>query len=188
MEHLTVEEAVRLLDDGTEYVLLLKGSRDYAGSVRIDRRNGSEIKHNHFIFDSFPDAEIYPAGGDAVVSLPIVEHLIRDLIAKWSNRFFLLRTTSEGAHKEGYVDSETLTRDLETLIRTSTTITIIEAGSQAEHTMKATLSGSGRIRVHRGELHISDLSPEEKAQYRVGDDNKTDPFSSPENVVEHHPD
>ncbi len=43
----TLEQIIDVLDNEREYAVFLTGDGPYEGSYRVDRRLGSDVKHNH---------------------------------------------------------------------------------------------------------------------------------------------
>jgi hypothetical protein len=203
----SLEAAISSLDDHQEYTLFLIGTGRHCGSFRIDRTTGSQIKHLHLIFEFYNRAEIYhneydpPTEMHALVEKTVVhkiEHAIKesyyelpggaDAGMKKGFRFDILRIDIQGRYSRQEYSGEQLSQELKELIAGSKTLTIIERGSPSDILLQKTLESPGKLKIHRGDKYFSELSPEERARYRIGDDYKTDPFSSPENVLEHHPD
>jgi hypothetical protein len=203
----SLEAAVSSLDDQQEYTLFLVGTGRHGGSFRIDRTTGSQIKHLHLIFEYYNRAEIYHNEYEprtemhSLVEKTVVhkiEHAIKESYyglpgcgeagMKQGFRFDVLRIDCQGRYSKEEYSGERLSKELKELIGESKTLTIIERGSRSDLLLQKTLESPGKLKIHRGDKYFSELSPEERARYRIGDDYKTDPFSSPENVLEHHPD
>jgi hypothetical protein len=199
----TLEQIIDVLDDSRQYIAFLVGDDQYSGSFRIDRSPGSEIKHHHFLFEAYHTAEIYPLADDGDEeqqraalgsTLHRVEHAIKEHYYRRlgdrgmkNGTFLVIRVSDDGEYLRGLLDGETLSRDLKTLISGSRTLTIIEKGSRADHLFGQTLSGSGRVRLHPGECHLSEMTDEEREQYLLGD-SEADDDELVDNLVEHHPD
>ena len=61
----TLEQIIDVLDNDREYAVFLTGDGPYEGSYRIDRSLGSDVKHNHQLFEAYHAAEIYPTESNA---------------------------------------------------------------------------------------------------------------------------
>ncbi len=202
--HTTFQGLLDCLDDRTFYTLFLTGHGAYEGSFRVDRRRGSDVKHGHLLFDAYRSAEIYPEPPEAdteqrraaEAAIPHrIEHAIKERYHQLHGpdglrgRFFeVMRVTGDGRDVHEEMSGEDLSRELKMLIRQSRTLTIMEKGSRAEHLLRATLAGTGNVRLHEEELTFSDLSPEEKELYAIeeaGDDE--DVVDAADNGVAHHP-
>jgi len=203
----SLEAVIGSLDDHQLYILFLVGTGRHGGSFRIDRTTGSQIKHLHLIFDYYNRAEIYHNEYEpqtemhSLVEKTVVhkiEHAIKECYyelpgssekgMKQGFNFDVLRIDGRGRYSKEEYSGQRLSKELKVLIATSKTLTIIERGSRSDMLLQKTLESPGKLKIHRGDKYFSELSPEERARYRIGDDYKTDPYSSPENVLEHHKD
>jgi len=203
----SLEEILSKLNDNITYTLFLTGKGEYEGSFRIDKALGSEIKHNHFAFEAFEIAEIYQnefyAGNkanriDESVIVNKIEHSIKeryyqrlDLKARGlkSNLHFIIsRITISGRYLREETSGRQLSQGLKDLMINSRTLTIVEKKSNAHHMLLGITNNQGRIKIHKGDKLFSELSAEERAKYKIGDDYKIDPFESANNVIEHHKD
>jgi len=72
-------------------------------------------------------------------------------------RMLVQRTTVDGQHRSGYLDASLLLPDLISLLQTSTTLTLIVAGSRAERSLQAAMATTGRLKVDENETHVSQL-------------------------------
>lgn len=203
----SLEEIISRLDDNTTYTLFLTGKGDCEGCFRIDKALGSEIKHNHIAFEAFEIAEIYQnefyAGykenriNESVI-VNKIEHSIkeryyrrRDLKGqglKSDLHFVVSRITRSGRHLREETSGRQLSQDLKGLMINSRTLTIVEKKSNADKLLQKITKNQGRIELHNGDKLFSELSIEERAKYKIGDDYKIDPFESADNVIEHHKD
>ncbi|MBA7528168.1 hypothetical protein ES705_20351 [subsurface metagenome] len=203
----SLEEIVSKLDDNTTYTLFLTGKGDYEGCFRIDKALGSEIKHNHLAFEAFEIAEIYQnefyAGNkenriDESVIVNKIEHSIKERYyrrrelkgrgLKSDLHFVVSRITGSGRYLREETSGRQLSQDLKGLMINSRTLTIVEKKSNADNLLQEITDNQGRIKIHEGDKLFSELSAEEKAKYKIGDDYKIDPFESANNVIEHHKD
>jgi hypothetical protein len=199
----TLEQIIDVLDNDKEYAVFLIGEGSYEGSFRVDRTIGSHLRHDHYLFDVFQSAEIYPTRAEAdeeqhtaaeEAILHRIEHAVKESYYRQdpesgmkNKSFRVARVSDDGHYLRGEVGGENLSRDLKQLIRTSRTLTVMEVGSPADRLFSETLQSSGRVRLHNGEVHLSEMSDEEKVRYKLGDEYKSDPLDSVDNVVEHHP-
>ncbi|MBD3292980.1 MAG: hypothetical protein GF393_08660 [Armatimonadia bacterium] len=200
----THEQIISVLDDEREYMLFMTGEDQLTGSFRIDHSLGSEIKHNHYLFDAYHTAEIYPIGPSddpeqrkAAIGaiLHRIEHAIKEHYYRTAGdkgikcrSFLLTRISDEGEYLRGEVDGEAVSRDLKTLIGASRTLTLIEKDSRADRSFRSALGSQGRVRLHPGEIHMSEMSPEEQERYLIGEAETEGNFEdSEDNYVEHHP-
>ena len=207
MRRESLEAAIGSLDDHQEYTLFLIGTGRHGGSFRIDRTTGSQIKHLHLIFEYYTRAEIYhneyesASEMHSLVEKTVVhkiEHAIKESYydlpraetegMKRGFSFDVLRIDNQGRYSKQEYSGKHLSKELKELISSSRTLTIVERGSRSDMILQKTLDSPGKLKIHRGDKYFSELSPEERARYRIGDDYKTDPFSSQENVLEHHKD
>jgi hypothetical protein len=207
MRKKSLEAAISSLDDQEEYTFFLIGTGRHGGSFRIDRTSGSQIKHLHLIFEFYNQAEIYhneyPPDSEmhTLIEKTVIhkiEHAIKESYyelpgcaeegMKRGFRFEILRIDNRGRYSRQEYSGERLSKELKELIGSSKTLTVIERGSRSDVLLQKTMDSPGKLKIHRGDKYISELSPEERAHYRIGDDYKTDPYSSPENVLEHHKD
>jgi len=203
----SLEEIVSKLDDNTTYTLFLTGKGDYEGCFRIDKALGSEIKHNHLVFEAFEIAEIYQnefyASNkanriDESVIINKIEHSIKERYyrrrelegrgLKSDLHFFVSRITRSGRYLREETSGRQLSEDLKSLMINSSTLTIVEKRSNADKLLRKITKNQGRIKVHKGDKLFSELNTEERAKYKIGDDYKIDPFESANNVIEHHKD
>ena len=203
----SLEEIVKKLDDVTTYTLFLTGKGDYEGCFRIDKALGSEIKHNHFAFEAFDGAEIYQnefyAGNkenriDESVIVNKIEHSVKEKYyqrrelkgrgLKSDLHFVVSRITVAGRYLREEINGRKLSQDLKGLMIDSRTLTIVEKKSNAHHMLQEITNNQGMIKIHKGDKLFSELSVEERAKYKIGDDYKIDPFESENNVIEHHKD
>ena len=195
------------LDDATEYIFFLVGRGRFKGCFRIDLSDGAEIKRNRLILEFYDDAEIYanpyePGTQEHEIAeqttIRKIEHAIKESYylrqghadngMKDGLEFALLRTMRDGHHEDHEVSGEQLSRTLSELLRTSKTLTIVEKTSGADKLLRELSVHTGELRVHRGEIHFSELSAEEKELYRIEEDDAIDPAELEENFIEHHRD
>jgi hypothetical protein len=194
----TFQEQLAFLDDRAAYTLFLTGTGAYEGSYRIDHCSGSEIKHNHHLFGSYRRAEIYPEPPEAEVeqrraaeaAIPHrIEHAIKERYHELygdaglrGHGFEVMRVTLDGRYRHQEIDGAALSQGLKELVRSSRTLTIVEKGSRAEHLLQATLASSGEVRIHPEELSFSDLTPDEKVMYAIGEpeDDAAEDFAATE--------
>jgi len=203
----SLEKIVSKLADKTTYTLFLTGKGDYEGCFRIDKALGSEIKHNHFAFEAFEIVEIYQnefyAGNkenriDDSVIVNKIEHSIKERYyrrrklkgrgLKSDLHFTVSRITGSGRYLREETSGRQLSHDLKDLIINSRTLTIVEKKSNADKLLQEITKNQGRIKIHEGNKLFSELSTEERAKHKIGDDYKIDPFTSADNVIEHHKD
>lgn len=204
METPTLEQIIDVLDNAALYTLFFTGEGQYEGSFRVDRATGSEVKHSHYLFETYHQAEIYPndMSGDSeqqkageTVIVHRIEHALKESYHRVAGergmkdrKFVVTRVTDDGRYLGGELDGEVLSRDLKELLRTSRTLTVIERGSSAERLYRETLGGSGRVKLHPGDVHLSEMSAEEKERYDLQEIEDEDPAGDvTENVLEHHP-
>lgn len=196
-------EIIGALNDYEEYIVFFASRGKYRGSFRVERSSGSEIKKKSFLFDFFDHVEIFPNSFESepeihdnaeLTTFRRIEYLIEDSYTQLREEecetdlgFIILRTTPKGVFIEQKISGRALVRNLIELMKDSKTLTIVETKSGAEKLLNETLKSSGRIRLHKGERHISELSPEERSQYLLDDDEKSDTAESDENINEHHP-
>ena len=203
----SLEDIINRLEDRAKYTLFLIGKGRQEGCFRIDNTYGSEIKQHHLIFACYDKAEIYHNIYESQTKLhkameEIILHKIEHAIKEsYYNReelkkngmkgvpeFHIFRITDEGIYLKGEVSGELLSRDLKELMRNSKTITILEKGNRADKLLQEIMQGTGRVRIHRSGIYFSELSSKDKTKYKIGDDYKTDPYESENNVIEHHKD
>ena len=203
----SLEEIVSKLDDNTTYTLFLTGKGNYEGCFRVDKALGSEIKHNHIAFEAFKIVEIYQnefsAGNkenriNESVIVNKIEHSIKERYyrrrelkgrgLKSDLHFAVSRITKSGRHLREETSGRKLSQDLKGLMINSRTLTIVEKKSNADKLLQEITKNQGRIKLHNGDTLFSELSTEERAKYKIGDDYKIDPFESADNVIEHHKD
>ncbi len=199
--------AIEGLEDGVEYIVFLKGKHRYAGCFRIDKAEGFELRNYNPVFEFYDDIEIYPNRFEAGTrehavaentTVQKIEHIIKESYYQRQGReakgmkesmdFWLLRTTNDGHHVREEISGARLSKMLVVLMKTSKTLTIVEERSSADRLLQEMMQGTGRLRIHRGDRHFSELSPEEKERYQIEDDYAVDPLEFEENVVEHHKD
>jgi len=199
------ENSIAALKDETRYTIFLIGSGPYEGVYRVDNTNGAEIKHNHLIFEIYDQTEIYQnsyaPGSDLYRAaentiLHKIEHAIKEIYyrregheqlgLKGDINFHILRTTSDGRYLESQLSGKKLSKKMKVLMHDSKTITFLEKNSRAERVLLKTIRSKGKVKIHTEETYFSELTPEEQAKYQIGDDYKTDPFASQNNVIEHH--
>lgn len=195
-----MEEIVKNLDDNTTYTLFLTGKGDYEGCFRIDKALGSEIKHNHFAFEAFDGAEIYQKENriDESVIVNKIEHSIKERYyqrrelkgrgLKSDLHFVVSRITRSGRYLREEIRGRKLSQDLKGLMIDSRTLTIVEKKSNAHHMLQEITNKQGKIKIHKEDKLFSELSAQDRAKYKIGDDYKIDPFESANNVIEHHKD
>ena len=199
------KNSISALKDETRYTIFLIGNGPYEGVYRVDNTTGAEIKHNHLIFEVYDQAEIYQnsyspgsnlyrAAENTI--LHKIEHAIKEIYyrregleqlgLKGDINFHILRTTADGHYLESQLSGKRLSKKMKMLMHDSKTITFLEKDSRAERVLLKTIRSDGKVKIHTEETYFSDLTPEEQAKYQIGDDYKTDPFASQNNVIEHH--
>ncbi len=207
MKGKSLKHIINRLEDNKKYTIFLTGKGQCDGSFRIDNACGSEIKQNHLIIEFYDRAEVYQNEYKSDLELHEtstntiihkIEHAIKECYYKREGLkqigmkggidFHIQRVNGNGEYSRMEVSGEILSKELNELIRNSKILTILEKGSNADKMLQKILHSKGKLKVHKGDKYFSDLTPEERARYRIGDDYKIDPFSSPDNVTEHHKD